>query len=443
MQQAQASEAPSLTIDDLLVTSELQIRPKRRSRRAMVSALQVLSQEIAEHPSEALPRLVALAQELCGGGSAGISVYEPQPGSAGIFRWSALSGKAAQFYGVTTPRDFSPCGICLDRAETIVMDRPGRYYDWLNLPNLPLIEAVLVPMFINGTEPFGTLWVMSHDEHKFDSEDAQILAEMASVVGMALSLISRVAHKEMLGERAKHQSAKLEALGQLTGGIAHDFNNLLTILTGELELIRERVEEKKLRAMLDRGLESLTHGEKLVQHLLAFARQEPLHLEVIDLRSKLDGIVETLIRLFPQTKVNAQITDELWPAFTDQNLLEAAILNLAINARDAMSGGGTLTIEAKNAHLENGPNENGRAGDFIALSIADAGTGMTPEILQHAFEPFFTTKGVGTGTGLGLSMVHDFAVQCGGVVTIQSEVGKGTAITIYLPCATPSAQTDA
>ena len=128
---------------------------------------------------------------------------------------------------------------------------------------------------------------------------------------------------------------------------------------------------------------------------------------------KLDGIVETLFRSFPQTKVNAQINDDLWPAFTDQNLLEAAILNLAINARDVMSGGGTLTIEAKNAHLENGPNENGRAGDFIALSIADAGTGMAPEILRRALEPFFTTKGVGTGTGLGFSMVQDFAVQCG------------------------------
>ena len=118
-------------------------------------------------------------------------------------------------------------------------------------------------MFINGTEPFGTLLVMSHDEHKFDSEDAQILAEMASVVGMALSLISRVAHKEILGERAKHQSAKLEALGQAYRRYElHDFNNLLTIFTGELELIRESIEEKKLRAMLDRVLESLTHRRK-------------------------------------------------------------------------------------------------------------------------------------------------------------------------------------
>ncbi len=276
----------ALTVDDLLITHELEIRAKNRRshNRATGSALQILTQDIAEHPSEALQRLVDLAQQLCGGGSAGISVYEPQPEGAGIFRWTALTGRAAQFNGETTPRDFSPCGLCLDRGETILMDRPGRYYDWLNLPGLPITEAVLVPLFVHGRDPFGTLWVISHDEHQFDSEDARVLSDMASVVGLALGLISGIADKEAMLNQAKYQSSKLEALGQLAGGIAHDFNNTLTVLSGQLEIIKLRTDQKNVIAMVDRGLQSADRGGKLVQHLMAFARREPLRPEVIDLR---------------------------------------------------------------------------------------------------------------------------------------------------------------
>jgi hypothetical protein len=238
------TSSSSLTVDDLLITAELENRPKRRPNdRATVSALQMLSRDIAASPSQALERLVDLSQQLCGGGSAGISVYEPEPEGPGIFRWMALTGRAAQFNGETTPRDFSPCGICLDRSEIIVMDRPGRYYEWLNLPDLPLTEAILIPLFVNGTDQFGTLWVMSHDEHQFDSEDARALADMASVAGLALSLISGIKENDVLVDQTKYQTTKLAALGQLAGGIAHDFNNVLTVLTGQLELIKSRVDE--------------------------------------------------------------------------------------------------------------------------------------------------------------------------------------------------------
>jgi len=249
MPEPQSSQT-ALTVDDLLITPELEKRTAQRSRdRATVSALQILSRDIAGRPSEALQRLVELSQQLCGGGSAGISVYEPEPEGPGIFRWTALTGRAAQFNGETTPRDFSPCGICLDRAEIILMDRPGRYYDWLNLPDLPLTEAILVPLFVNGADQFGTLWVMSHDEHQFDGEDARVLADMSSVVGLALSLISGLADKEAVRTQAKYQSTKLEALGLLAGGIAHDFNNVLAVLSGQLQLIKNRSHEKKLIAL--------------------------------------------------------------------------------------------------------------------------------------------------------------------------------------------------
>jgi signal transduction histidine kinase len=422
-----------LTVDDLLVTEQLVKRRARRrsSNRANVSALQVLSREIAKNPSDPLPRLVGLAQELCGGGSAGISVYEPELEGPGIFRWTALTGKAAQFNGETTPRDFSPCGICLDRSEIILMDRPGRYYEWLNLPGLPLTEAILVPLFINGTDQFGTLWVMSHDEHQFDGEDARVLADMSSVVGLALSLISKTADKEALANQTKHQTTKLEALGQLAGGIAHDFNNVLTVLSGQLEMIKTRVDEKRLVAMVDRSLGSVSQGEKLVRHLMSFARQQPIKREVIDLRSMLPDVVEMVARALPRIAVESQIAADLWPVFTDRNFLESAILNLAFNARDAMSNDGTLTVAAQNVQPES--DDVQAAQDFVAITIEDTGSGMAPEILERVFEPFFTTKKDGAGTGLGLSMVKEFAVQSGGTVKVRSGLGKGTAITIHLP----------
>ena len=273
---------------------------------------------------------------------------------------------------------------------------------------------------------------MSHDEHQFDSGDARVLADMASVVGLALSLLSGIADKEALASQAKYQATKLEALGQLTGGIAHDFNNLLAVISGQLQLIKSRVDEKRLMAMVDRGLGSVSHGEKLVQHLMSFARQQPLHREIIDLSATLPDIVEMLSGAFPKITVNSQIAGDLWPLYADRNLLESAILNLAFNARDAMSGTGTLTVSARNGRSErDAPNRP--AGDLIAITVADTGTGMTPKVLAQAFDPFFTTKEAGLGTGLGLSMVHDFAVQSGGTATIQSELGKGTAITMYLP----------
>jgi signal transduction histidine kinase len=414
----------ALTVEDLLITQELQRRARPRSQdRATVSALQLLSRDIAKNPSDALPRLVSLAHELCGGGSAGISVYEPEPEGPGVFRWTALTGRAAQFNGETTPRDFSPCGICLDRSEIIVMDRPGRYYDWLNLPGLPLTEAILVPLFVNGTEQFGTLWVMSHDDHQFDGEDARVLADMASVVGLALSLISGIKDKEALVHQAKYQTTKLEALGQLAGGIAHDFNNVLTILSGQLELIKMRVDEKRLVEMIDRGLGSVSRGEKLVRHLMAFARREPPKQEIIDLRSTLPDVVEMVARALPMIAVDSRIADDLWPIVTDRSLLESAMVNLAFNARDAMSNNGALTFAARN-EIER---------DFVAITVTDTGSGMAPGVLERAFEPFFTTKKAGVGTGLGLGMVKAFAEQYGGTVKIQSEIGKGTAITVRLP----------
>ena len=429
---------PSINLDDVLITSELRKRvPRRAHLHAAASALQELARQVEKRPSDVLPRFVELARKLCKAGSGGISVYETQPDGAGIFRWNSLTGKAAPFSGETTPRDFSPCGICLDKAEAILMDRPGRLYDWLNLPDLPVAEALLIPLFVADRKPFGTLWLMSHDDKRFDRGDALALSEMATFLNLALSMTSDIADKEAALKQAQaalHQSSKLAALGQLTGGIAHDFNNLLTVLGGQLELIKERAQDDKIKLMAERGIKAAFRGEKLVQQVLSFARRQPLRLDLIDVETVVGEIVDTLRQMASSLSVNKRIADNLWPLRADQDQLLLAILNIAINARDAMMpGGGVLTIDVRNAALQNGPADDGLTGDFVSLAISDTGAGMSAETLERVFEPFFTTKAEGLGTGLGLSMVAGFAKQSGGTAHINSEIGRGTSVTIYLP----------
>ena len=170
--------------------------------------------------------------------------------------------------------------------------------------------------------------------------------------------------------------------------------------------------------MVDLGLELANHGEKLVEHLIAFARREPLRPEIMDPRPTLRDVAGMLVVAIPMINVNSQIADDLWPVLVDRSLLELAILNLGFNARDAMPGGGILTIAARNTHSGEDVSGAASAAIFVAISVTDAGTGMTSDVVEHAFERFFTTKDAGTGTGLGLSMVHDFAVQFGGTATI-------------------------
>ena len=166
---------------------------------------------------------------------------------------------------------------------------------------------------------------------------------------------------------------------------------------------------------------------------MSFARQQPIKQEVIDLRSMLPDIAEMIGRALPILAIDNRIADDLWSVVADRSLFESAILNLAFNARDAMSGSGTLTIAAYNIAAGEGRPAAGPAGDCVAIVVTDTGSGMTPEVLVRAFEPFYTTKDAATGTGLGLSMVHDFAAQSGGTATIESEIGKGTSVAIHLP----------
>ena len=244
-------------------------------------------------------------------------------------------------------------------------------------------------------------------------------------------------------EEQLRQSQKMQAVGQLTGGIAHDFNNLLAIVMGNLQLLQERVSgDAKAREYLDDALWSAKRGGELTHRLLAFARKQPLKPAVIDLNDVVRGMTELLRRtLGASIRIEESLAPNLWKAFADRGELENALVNLAVNARAAMRSAGTLTLETRNAVLDEDyaeQYEEVTPGEYVLLAFADTGTGMSPEIMQRAFEPFFTTKEVGQGSGLGLSMVYGFVKQTGGHISIYSRIGQGTCVKLYLPRAPSS-----
>jgi PAS domain S-box-containing protein len=229
------------------------------------------------------------------------------------------------------------------------------------------------------------------------------------------------------------QSQKMEAIGHLTGGIAHDFNNLLMIVKGQAQLMRLRAKDPKDRRALDAIEQATANGSNLTRQLLSFARRQRLNRVSVDLKERLDLFRDLLVSsVGGAVKVQIEIDPSTWPVGVDVSELELALVNIAVNARDAMPNGGTLRITSSNVHFD-GNGIMALSGDFVALSLADTGSGMPPDVLSKVFEPFFTTKEVGKGTGLGLSQVYGFTRQSGGDVQIVSEEGAGTTITLFLP----------
>jgi two-component system NtrC family sensor kinase len=242
------------------------------------------------------------------------------------------------------------------------------------------------------------------------------------------------ADRREVAEGALRQAQRLEAIGQLTGGVAHDFNNLLMIISGSVQRLRAELTDKKHTRLLDMISTATQRGETLTRQLLTYSRQQPLTPQVIDLAQRLPAIRELLSRsLRADIEIKVDVPDEPCAVRVDTSELELAILNLAVNAKDAMPNGGTLSIRAKPVALRGGANEEGLSGEFVAIRMADTGQGIPADRLARVFEPFFTTKEVGKGTGLGLSQVYGFARQSGGAVTVSSAEGRGTAVTIFLP----------
>src|SRR6266436_1647988 len=257
------------------------------------------------------------------------------------------------------------------------------------------------------------------------------------IIGVALRRTRRLyaeAERREAAEAALRQVQRLEAIGQLTGGVAHDFNNLLMIVSGSVQRLRRDLTSEKHTRLLDMITNATNRGESLTRQLLAFSRRQMLTPAVIDLAERLPELKDMLSRsLRDDITVEVVVPDQSCAVKVDPSELELALLNLAVNARDAMPNGGALSITAKPVVLEGKAAEEGLSGEFVAISLADTGSGIPADILPHVFEPFFTTKEVGKGTGLGLSQVYGFAKQSGGTATIASTVGQGTVVTLYLP----------
>jgi signal transduction histidine kinase/ActR/RegA family two-component response regulator len=243
----------------------------------------------------------------------------------------------------------------------------------------------------------------------------------------------------LAAEDALRQSQKMEAVGQLTGGLAHDFNNMLTGIIGNLELLQVRVAQGRISEIERHIAAAQTAAQRaaaLTHRLLAFARRQPLDTKPNDINRIVHGMEDMLHRtLGERVELRTMLADDLWPALADVNQFENAILNLAINARDAMPDGGRLTIETRNTQLDVDyarRHADVEAGEYVAVSVSDTGVGMPPDVADRAFEPFFTTKPIGLGTGLGLSMIYGFAKQSRGHLQIYSEEGRGTTLRLYL-----------
>jgi PAS domain S-box-containing protein len=267
-----------------------------------------------------------------------------------------------------------------------------------------------------------------------------LIAWSAEPLGNIFYVVGRDVTEQRAVEDALRQAQKMEAVGQLTGGIAHDFNNLLQGITGSLDLVQKRISQGRI-AELDRfitgAMTSANRASALTHRLLAFSRRQPLNPRPIRANPLVASMEDLLRRTLGESiELELVLAGGLWPTLCDPNQLESAILNLAINARDAMPDGGKLTIETGNAHLDRAyvaKRREVKPGQYICISVTDTGAGMSEDVIAKAFEPFFTTKPIGQGTGLGLSMIYGFARQSDGYATIYSEVGKGTTFKLYLP----------
>jgi PAS domain S-box-containing protein len=259
------------------------------------------------------------------------------------------------------------------------------------------------------------------------------------------NIFARDITEKMAAENQLRQSQKMEAVGQLTGGVAHDFNNILTVITGTIGILQDAVSNRPELVSITRMIdEAADRGANLTRHLLAFARKQPLQPVEVDVNSL---ILEAAKLLRPtlgeQIEISPNLADDAWSAMVDPSQLSTAILNLSLNARDAMPQGGKLTLETRNVFLDEGyvsMNSEVAVGNYVVIAVSDTGSGIPAPLIEKVFDPFFTTKEVGRGTGLGLSMVFGFVRQSGGHVKIYSEVGHGTTIRLYLPRSTVSSQ---
>ena len=349
-------------------------------------------------------------------------------------------------------------GAGVVRSDDILKDpRYGKNAPRKGMPegHLPVRSYLAVPVISRSGEVLGGLFFGHSEAGIFGAEHEAALLGLAGHAATAIdnsrlfgalqslnsTLEQRVA--EAVAERSTaeehlRQAQKMEAVGQLTGGIAHDFNNILAVVIGGLNLVQRKLRngDTNVQAFVDGAIEGAQRAAELTKRLLAFSRQQPLAPKRLNPNRLVASMGELMRRTLGETvQIETVLAAGLWHVEVDAGQLESTLLNLCVNARDAMPGGGKLTIETSNAHVdERYAKANAiAAGQYVLLAVSDTGIGMTPDVMSKAFDPFFTTKAVGKGTGLGLSQVYGFVRQSGGNVKIYSEMGVGSTVKIYLP----------
>lgn len=456
--------------------TEEAIREERRALEVLNRAGSALAMETDLHR---LVQIVTDAGVELSGAEFGAFFYNVQDERGESYMLYTLSGAPAEaFSKFPMPRNtevFAPTfnGEGIVRSDDITRDpRYGRNSPRKGMPegHLPVRSYLAVPVVARDEKVIGGLFFGHASVGVFTERSERGMTGLAAEAAVAIDnvYLAQAAQKEIAeraraeealrnlnanlerevadrtqqlraNEEALRQAQKMEAIGQLTGGVAHDFNNILQVIVGNLELIRRLVpaDAGRIQRSAEQALNGARQASSLTQRLLAFSRRQPLDPKPVDVNSLVNGMAELLNRSLGETiSVETVRGAGLWKIEADASALESAILNLAVNARDAMPEGGRLTIETTNAYVDEAyavSHAEVVPGQYVLISVSDTGTGMDGDTIRRAFEPFFTTKPVGQGTGLGLSQVYGFVKQSGGHVKIYSEVGQGTTVKIYLP----------
>ncbi|AOB33644.1 hypothetical protein AKI39_11780 [Bordetella sp. H567] len=328
------------------------------------------------------------------------------------------------------------------QVEIRVIDAQRRLR-WLDCRGVPRFDGAGRFLGLTGTNVDVTDAKLARDELEqiVQARTAELLRTNERLLQEMRQRADADAAREQAEEQLR-QSQKMEAFGQLTGGVAHDFNNFLTVILGNLETLERQLSGRagpldaaRVDTALSHAKQGAQRAAALTQRLLAFARRQPLQPCSVNINELIAATVEMLTRMLgEEVDVREDLQADIWPAHIDPHMLESALLNLAVNARDAMPEGGEIVIRTRNAVLgERHPHVDAAPGDYVCISMSDTGAGIPEDIMEKVFEPFFTTKDIGVGTGLGLSQVYGFVTQSGGYVGIESAVGKGTTVHIYLP----------
>ena len=350
-----------------------------------------------------------------------IAVYQSGDRAAALVMVRDDRGKVYMDRVRQVVSDISQNENALLQARLAAADSSGKWLSWASI--VTLVGVLLLGLF-SAFDMRRRLIVIDQSQEQLTAANAALLGEIAT---------------RETAEAQVRQMQKMEAIGQLTGGIAHDFNNMLAVVTSAMNLIQRKLArgETEIGQFVESALDATQRAANLTQRLLAFSRQQPLAPQVVDANRLLAGMSDLLRRaLGEQVAIETVLGGGLWKTNADPSQIENAILNLAVNARDAMPDGGRLTIETANCHLDDdyaARHAEVSAGQYVLIAVTDTGAGMSPEVAARAFDPFFTTKPVDKGTGLGLSQVFGFVKQSGGHVKIYSEVGQGTTVKIYLP----------